>query len=272
MSTKDLTVKSNEVATKAATEMAEFKGQFNSSLGLGAGDNVDNEDIILPKLQLVQALSQAVTDKEAEAGKYYNTVDKVELGDSLDIIVMSSVKLWQVFKEVPAGKGGKTKQEYVETIDFLGNEDLEINEDNGTDKIHRDKLLRFYVLLVSDLKDGMAFPHVVDFKRSSYKAGRELQTKFARLRSVGLPSYAKVFTLGVQFIQDEHDYYVKTISAGRNISSEELAQVEQWVVELQKNKQKYKADESEEKEASDIVEGEVISDSKAKGDTPKAKF
>lgn len=266
MTTKDL-------AVKAASELAEFKGQFNTSLGLGAGENIDNEDIILPKLQLVQALSQAVTDKQASAGEYFNTVDKVAIGESTDIIVMSSVKLWQVFKEVAAGKGGKKKMEYVETIDFLGNEELAIDQEMPDGSvIHRDKLLRFYVLLTSDLKDGMAFPHVVDFKRSSYKAGRELQTKFARLRSVGLPSYAKIFTLGTQLIQDEHDYYVKTVSVGRNISAEELLQVENWIVELQKNKQKYKADESEEKEASDIVNAEVSSKTNATGETPKAKF
>lgn len=265
-----MTKEVKDLAVKAASELAEFKGQFNSSLGLGAGENIDNEDIILPKLQLVQALSQAVTDKLATAGEYFNTVDKVAIGSSTDIIVMSSVKLWQVFKEVSVK--GKKKMEYVETIDFLGNEELPIDEEQADGSvIHRDKLLRFYVLLVSDLKDGMAFPHVVDFKRSSYKAGRELQTKFARLRSVGLPSYAKVFTLGTQLIQDEHDYYVKTVSVGRNISADELSQVENWIVELQKNKQKYKADESEEKEASDIVEAEVSS-SKATGEAPKAKF
>jgi len=266
-----------ELEVKKANELAEFKGQFNSSLGLGAGENIDNDDIIVPKLQLVQALSQAVADKQAEAGSYFNTVDKIDLGGSVDIIVMSSVKLWQVFKEVVTpGKGGKekVKLEYVETIDYLGHEELPIDEQlhDGT-VIHRDKLLRFYVLLVSDLKDGMAFPHVVDFKRTSYKAGRELQTKFARLRSVGLPSYAKVFTLGTQFIQDEYDYYVKTVSVGRNISAEELAGVEAWIIELQKNKQKYKADESDEKEASTVVEAEVVSNANnAKGESPKAKF
>jgi hypothetical protein len=262
--TKDLTV-------AKANELAAFKGQFKSELGLGAGENIDNDDILLPKIQLVQALSQAVTDKQAQAGDYFNTVDKVVIGAPIEVIVMSSVKLWQVFKEVPTGKGGKTKLEYVETIDYLGNEDLGIDEE-GADgqKIHRDKLLRFYVVLASDLADGMAFPHVVDFKRTSYKAGRELQTKFARLRSVGLPSYAKIFALGTQFIQSEHDYYVKTISVGRSILPEELVQVENWIIELQKNKQKYKADESEDTDNgnSNTVETEVVN----KGSANKAKF
>ena len=259
---------SKNLVTKASTEVGELKKMFNTELGLGAGENIDNDDILLPKIQLVQALSQAVTDKQASAGDYFNTVDKVVIGSPIDVIVMSSVKLWQVFKEVPTGKGGKTKLEYVETIDYLGNEDLGIDEE-GADgqKIHRDKLLRFYVVLASDLADGMAFPHVIDFKRTSYKAGRELQTKFARLRSVGLPSYAKIFALGTQFIQSEHDYYVKTISVGRSITAEELAQVENWIIELQKNKQKYKADESEDID-SNTVETEVINNTKAN----KAKF
>lgn len=248
----------NEVVKASTSEVADLKKMFNAKLGLGAGDNIDNEDIILPKLQLVQALSQAVADKQAEAGVYFNTVDKVSLGDKVDIIVMSSVKLWQVFKEVKVKN--QIKKEYVQTIDFIGNESLPIDEEINGEVIHRDKLLRFYVLLVNDLKDGIAFPHVVDFKRTSYNAGRELQSKFAKLRTVGLPSYAKVFTLGTKFVQDEYDYYVKTVSVGRNIQADELKQVENWIVELSKNKQKYKADESEELEtSSNIVDAEVVS-------------
>ena len=71
------------------------------------------------------------------------------------------------------------------------------------------------------------------------------------MRSVGIPSFGKVFTLSSKFIQDEHDYYVKEISAGRSIESEELASVKLWLDNIAKNKDRMKEDDSEYKENND---------------------
>lgn len=225
-----------------------------ASMGMGAGDNVDNDDIIVPKIQLTQQLSQAVKDKLAEAGQFINSVEKnvlAEEGQGLDIIVMQSYKVWRVFQ---IGKGNK--KEYLETIDYAGNEHLAIDETVDGTTIHRDKVLGFYVLLVDEIKEGMAFPYIIDFARSSARAGKQLQTYFAKMRSVGIPSFGKVFTLSSKFIQDEHDYYVKEISAGRNIETEELASVKLWLDNIAKNKDRMKEDDSEFKEnnSNDYVE------------------
>jgi methyl coenzyme M reductase subunit D len=221
---------SNEMA-------AEFQG-----LGMGAGDNVDAQDIIIPKIQLAQQLSQAVKDGEAKAGDFINSLDKTVLaskGESIEMVVMQSYKVWRVFEIM------KGKKEYVETIDYIGNENLPIDEEVDGKLIHRDRVQAFYVLLINEIKEGLAFPYIVDFTRSSARAGKQLQTYFAKMRSVGIPSFGKVFSLTSKYVQDDHDYYVKEISLGRNITSEELTAVKVWLDNIAKNKGKMREDDSD---------------------------
>jgi len=167
---------------------------------------------------------------------------------------MQNYKVWRCF-EVKKGK-----KEYTETIDYIGNEGLAIDEEIGGVTIHRDKVLGFYVLLVDEIKQGMAFPYIVDFTRSSARSGKQLQTYFAKLRSVGLPSFAKVFTLSSKFITGEHDYFVKEVSAGRNIETSEAQAVKLWLDNIAANKDRMKEDDSDLRtNGDDIIDTEVSS-------------
>ena len=79
---------------------------------MGASDNVDNEDILIPKILLMQQMSDLVQDDKAKSGQYCDSVEGNLLADkgaNLDMIVFDSIKLWQHFKMV----GGKP--EYVST-------------------------------------------------------------------------------------------------------------------------------------------------------------
>jgi len=115
----------------------------------------------------------------------------------------------------------------------------------------------------------MAFPYIVDFKRSSAGEGNKLKNIFFKLRKMAkLPSYSKVFTLSSEFIQADYDYYVKKVSGGRNIEADELAAVETWVRELQTNEAKYSVDETEDETVeAEVVDAEVINNNE--GNKPK---
>jgi hypothetical protein len=259
--TKELVVK------KQFDVSNEFAGQFDSALGMGAGENIDNDDIVIPKIHLAQALTPevAVAGNEISVGTYMQSVEKTSMGESMDMFVIGKVKLWQFYYEVKQGK--KTIKEYLGTIEHNpDNKDLKdlvyipqelkekAEEKNVTAEmlLKPDRILRFSVLLVEEVMQGLAFPYFVDFKRSSYPAGTQLESTFAKMRSVKLPSYAKVFSLKSEFVSNDFDYYVKKVSLGRNIEKEELVAVEHWVREMTVNASKYEADES------DAVEGETI--------------
>jgi len=266
MSTK----KKELVVKNDFTVSNEFAGMFNTELGLGAAENIDSEDIVIPKVHLAQALTPEVSAGTVKAGQYMNSIEKTLVGDSLDMFVIGKVKLWQFYYEIKQGK--KVQKEYLGTIEHTPqNKDLadipyipeELRkraEEKGVSEdmlIKPDKVLRFSVLLLEEVLGGFAFPYFVDFKRTSYPAGKQLESIFAKMRSVKLPSYAKVFTLSSDFVSNDYDYYVKKVGMGRNITTEELPQVERWLKELSDNKAKYKADESDVNEESYTVEAEA---------------
>lgn len=266
-----MSTKKNELVVKNDfTVSNEFAGMFDQSLGLGASENIDAEDIVIPKVHLAQALTPEVSSGVVKAGQYMNSIEKTSLGEALDMFVIGKVKLWQFYYEVKQGK--KTTKEYLGTIEHTPfNKDLSERayipeelqkkaEEKGVNEdmlLKPDKILRFSVLLLEEVLGGFAFPYFVDFKRTSYPAGKQLESIFAKMRSVNLPSYAKVFNLNSEFVSNDYDYYVKKVSLGRNISKEELPAVEKWLRELSDNKAKYKADESDVNEESYTVEAEA---------------
>lgn len=243
------------VSADLASEMSE--------LGMGAGEQIDSMDITIPKLMLTQGLTKAVAKGKARVGTYINSVTLEEMGDNVEALVIQSYKVWQEYRVVQNGK-----DEYLQTIDYYGNEDLPYQfQDEQGNPCTRKQVLGFYVLLMDEIKSGTAFPYIIDFKGASKGAGRTLSTHFAKLRSNNLPSFAKVFSFGSDLVEDEYTYYVKTVDMGRAIEREELQAVKHWITELKKNQAQYKVDDSEEVENNDgVVEAEVISS------TSKSKF
>jgi len=260
---------------------SEFQGMFDSSLG-SAGDTLDAEDLRIPKLTLVQAMTKGSFNTEGAAvGNYINSIEKNDMGNELEMFVMTDTKLWQFDYEVKKGKD--VKKEYLTITDFEGYGDLrknwkadalppevlkkmEAKEISFDNMLPPDLIYRFYVLLVDEVKAGLAFPYILDFKRSSAPEGNKLKNIFYKMKTLAkVPSYAKVFTLSSEFVQDEYDYYIKKCSSGRNIDKEELAAVEHWVKELSQNRNAYQDDESDnEAEGPVTVEAEVVDSSDGK--------
>lgn len=257
---KEVAVSTNEYAVANNALAGEFAG-----MGLGAGEEIDTKDILIPKLMLTQGLTKAVARGDAKVGRYINSVSEKDMGDNIEALVIQSYKVWQEFKVVPNGK-----DEYLATIDFYSNEHLEYQykDEQGND-CKRKEVLGFYCLLLDEIKNGVAFPYILDFKGASKGAGRELATHFAKLRSSNLPSFAKVFSFGTKLVEDEHTYYVKTVDMGRDITSEELGSVKAWIAELKNNKDHIKVDDSEEREQGDgdakVVDAEVVNNTTANG-------
>jgi hypothetical protein len=256
MSKKKEESKELAIVTSDYAVSSDLMGEL-AGMGLGAGEEIDTKDILIPKLMLTQGLTKAVAKGKARVGRYVNSVDLTDHGDSLEAIVIQSYKVWQEYKIVEGDK-----DEYIQTLDFYGNEDLayQFTDEKGN-SCKRKEVLGFYCILLDEIKSGAAFPYIIDFKGGSKGAGRQLSTHFAKLRSANLPSFAKVFTFGTELIEAKHTYYVKTVDMGRNIEREELNAVKGWLAELSKNKDKYRVDDSEEQENIDgIVEAEVVNE------------
>ena len=264
--------KTKEVAKATSTEVStEMEGMFDNSL-VSSGDTLDAVDLRIPKLTLIQAMTKATYNTEgAPVGSYIDSIEKTNFGEALDLFIMNDTKLWEVKYDVK--EGNKVKTEYLGTIDYnLGNKDLrdkprippELEKRAAEKNVTPDMLSqinminRFYVLKVEEVLAGTAFPYIVDFKRASYQAGVQLKNSFYKMKKLQkIPSYARVFTLKSEFIQDEYDYYIKTVSSGRMITKDEIEAVETWVREMMTNRDSYSEDNSDDEEAY-TVEAEQI--------------
>jgi len=273
--------KNKELVKAAGTAVSnELAGMFDGALA-SAGDTMDKVDLRIPKMTLIQQMTkQSFNTNKAALGNYIDSVEKNDLGNDIPIFIMSDIKLWEV-KYTPKGND---KPEYLGTIDYnVGNKDLRDKpripeelvaraEEKGItkDMISQINMInRFYVLKVEEVVAGMAFPYIIDFKRASYPAGVQLKNSVYKMKQAqGYPSYAKVFNLRSEFVQDEHEYYIKTVSAGRMIEKQEIEAVEKWVREMMDNRDAYDDDEADEG-AEDFSQGESVQAEVVQENVPK---
>lgn len=77
-----------EVALQVASELPSFmKGLSKADLGV---DSIGQEDVVIPRLKICQALSKV--KKTVEPGHYYVNIDNADLGDKVRFVVCSHFK------------------------------------------------------------------------------------------------------------------------------------------------------------------------------------
>lgn len=274
-----------EVAVKESTEISTpMAGMFDTGLA-SAGDTMEAKDLRISKLTLIQQMTKkSYNTEKAEQGNYIDSIEKTDMGSSIELFIMSDTTLWEV-KYLPKGSQQK---EYLATFDYnTANQDLRQNprmlpefadraEKLGVtlDMIKEgeiNEVKRFYVLLAEDVMNGVAFPYIVDFKRSSFQSGVYLKNMFYKMKKMQkLPSYAKVFTLSSDLeTKDNNEFYVKKVSAGRMIKEDEIKAVENWVREMMNNRDAYQDDEGDDGEGYVNAEATVVEAEVVEGDTPK---
>ena len=193
------------------------------------GATPDASDIQIPKLMLMQPLSDLVTTGKAKSGDIVNSLEgNVVSSESVDVIVFDSYKTVQTFID---GEYEKTEAWNTE----IGN--LPYEETLQGKKINRTHVLNFYVLLKSEIATDTAFPFVVSFKRTSMQTGRKLMTLITKMRMFKKPSCAAVFRLGRTLEKnDKGSYYVWTIDQKESATMNDVVAAKLWVDQLKTKK------------------------------------
>lgn len=201
--------------------------------GAWGGEEISNEDIIIPKILLMQPMSELVTDGVARIGEFRDSMNKDrKLGDekaAVELIVFGTFKTWLEFKD----------DEFLATkIWTPQNADLkleEIMEDGSI--IRRDKVLNFYCLIPGDIAAGEPFPFVLSCRRTSAMAGKTINTHIKKLQMFKKPSAAKVFALtSRKETNDKGTFFVSEINLLRDSTPEELSVAYDWYKALAKSK------------------------------------
>jgi hypothetical protein len=153
-----------------------------------------NSDIIIPKVLLMQGLSDFVADGKAAIGDMVRSTTAEKLGDDKKPITFIPLKMtnsWTIQEKV----GGKYEFRGIEPR-TAANEDMEWDfVKNGTDW-KRVKTINVFALLPQDIvafkkeieKEEMdlektLMPVVISFRSTSYNAGKTVATFFTKIKS-----------------------------------------------------------------------------------------
>lgn len=221
--------------------------------GSWGSEGVDASDILIPKLLLMQPLSRFVGDERAQAGDIVKstTGKKVE---NCRMIPLSTFKTWVEEEQIGS------KFEYRQTVPMTAaNADAPLEWEDAVTKTkwQRSRVLNFFVLLSDDIvreaaarkafaddgeipdTDDVLIPHLVCFRRTSYRAGRELVTHFTKAAQMNLPPASKQFDLKVKKEKgDKGTYYVFDLVPAEKTPREYLPIARHWYELVKTNKVK----------------------------------
>lgn len=165
----------NEIATKESASPQEMSQMKN----LWDAPELSQRDVIIPAILLMQPMSPQVTDGKAAFGEWRETLNNEVLGKFEQGFEFVPFKLVKLFIE-QIDKGDD--KEFLRAVPITpDNENLPYEDvefiDGKEEKILRDRVMKFYVLLKKELDEGAAIPYTLSFKRTSMQAGQKLATQ-----------------------------------------------------------------------------------------------
>lgn len=177
---KESIVATKEVALKAEPQAPVVASENPNAWGAAP---VSAQDIIIPRILLMQPMSEAVTEGDAAFGDMVESLSNEKVGDLKTPLEVVPFLMRKIFVEydVTNGTDMKNKKFLRVTPITPQNENLPYNDEETRDGkrmlIMRDYVREFYVLRVDELKLGATIPYTISFRRSSAQAGKKLATQ-----------------------------------------------------------------------------------------------
>ena len=235
-------------AIAAGIGIAEGGESWGVSKDLEGQEKVFANDLLIPKLWLMQGSSDWVKSREHEhrAGDWANSLTGEILGgpeNDINFVVISMQKNWQFFwldmdgdkiKKVFDGK--ESGQVTLENMNAAYEGEVEGR------KFRRRQVLRFTILLERDIEQGNRQPYIVDFAATSKKGGRILYNDIQAFcskphevmgKKYKLPSAAAAYALSTteNTEYEEGSVWVKNVRP-LGFSSREAVEISRELYEL----------------------------------------
>lgn len=201
---------------------------------------VSGSDIVIPKILVMQKMSDAVDREVAVEGDFLDSVTEEKLGsikEPLDFIPFHLTKTWVVQKVVD----GDYRYDRTEDV-TPQNENRQWEEVIGGEKYRFQKSYNFYVLLAND----PSMPYVLAFRSTASKTGRALATQmYVKNRAQGKVPPAYVMELGgVKEKNDKGSFVIPSTKVKRAATNDEILAALDWYKTL--NTKSVKVDDSDE--------------------------
>lgn len=223
--------------TMAVSVPVELQGSWGS-------EGIDTADILIPKVLLMQPMSDLVAQDKAKVGDLVKSTTKEILAGkdkSFEFIPIQSFKTWILEQKV----GQKFEFRGVEPMNAANKEEpMEWTQDGS--EWRRNRCLNFYALLTVDIAreqnamkiaqsgampdpDDALLPIVISFQRTGYQSGKELITHFAKAQHFGVAPAVTTFKMK-SFMEknDKGTYYVPMVEKSEKTPADYLPICKKW--------------------------------------------
>lgn len=226
-----------------STAVVKMETNLPAQADLG-GEEILNQNIVVPRVLLMQGLSDLVTEGKAQMGDLVRSTNGEKLGGPdkpLEFIPITFTNTW-ILSELVGKKYEYRAQEPLSAK----NQDLPWEfEKNGT-KWKRTKSLNLFALLVSDARAELAemekakqgempdpdkalLPVMISFRSTSFVAGKDVVTHFAKARKFSLPGYVSVLRLKcAREKNDKGTYFVFEVENAGKTPQELMETCKYW--------------------------------------------
>lgn len=221
---------------KQANELA-LEGQFdNCNL---AGQELDTDDFIIPRIYLMQGTSPQVTEGTFGLGEIIHSVDERKLGDKTTPVEILPFYIHKTYETVRDSDGS-----WVKTSPWgSGNPELEweemINiEDEGMVLVRNLKNYNIYAIIAGE-EDS--FPCVISFRSSAGKDAKKITSHFLMMSRMKKAPFNVVWNLsseGVSGVSKEgkkQAYQKYALKKARNATMEEMESASNWLTAVATN-------------------------------------
>lgn len=205
---------SKQLATKEET------GLSIANIGSFGVENVLSSDLRIPKILLMQAMSDLVSERKAVAGDFVESFEGKKLGDDkapVKIIPFYITNTWTIKKEV----NGKMEFEKIE--DRGGADTRREYETIGSDGVKRTNHRTLNVFCL--IKGGnLNVPYMLSLQNASFKKGAQpLLNKVQLLKTENKAPAHVVFELGVETEEnDKGRWFSTSITASKGTDGKDI--------------------------------------------------
>lgn len=255
---------SNQVAKKEATHLTVAQPHQGQ-------ETILKSDVVIPKLLLMQGLSELVNERKAQQGDIVRSTTGEKLGDdktAVEIIPLTFKNVWILQEKV----GKKYEYRGLEPRTAANEAAPWEFEQNGAEW-KRTKAVDVFAILPKDVDAELVeikkfqdtgeipdlnktlLPVVVRFQSTSFKAGRDIVTHFTKaagMAKYGVKPYS--VTVKLKCYQDKNDkgtFFVFETAQGTKVNPAQLERAEEWYKIV--TSQNVQVDESDVREDEDMV-------------------
>lgn len=204
---------------KSGTEVAQY-----DETQLGAVNDVTAADITPGRISVMQKTSVLVDEEKAKAGEIVNLDTEEVLGDSetaCEVVILKSHKYW-IEKE-----GDDFKARFPATDP----NELPWTEGNISRMYHH----AFFVLLPSEIKDGVEMPYEIAFRSTDLGSAKKISKMLLAMGRKKVPSWGRKFEIKtVKKTKDKNTWFVTDVQLGEETDADTKQVAFDWYEQLSK--------------------------------------